>query len=149
MRIDGSSFAIVADSEFNNSSAGIQITGGSNASLVRNTFRDNSSRGVVVNINSSAFVADNTIINNQVGVLVTKMSSLILVNNLIENNVDKGVWVAHQYGYLSTEGSVNTIQGNGTDVVCNVRGIFESPVAQSSNTYTTSLFGCIVLGTVF
>ncbi len=149
MRIDGSSFAIVADSEFNNSVQGIVITGSSNAFLVGNTFQDNSSRGVVVNINSSATVSNNTIIDNQVGILVTKMSSLGLTDNSIENNVGIGVWVADQYGYLTTDGLVNTIQGNGTDVDCQARGIFESPVAQISNTSRTSLFGCTVLGTVF
>lgn len=149
MRIDGSSFAIVADSEFNNSSQGIVITGSSNAFLHQNTIQGNSSRGVVVNINSSATVSNNTIINNQVGILVTKMSSLGLGGNLIENNVGIGVLVADQYGYLTTDGLVNTIQGNGTDVDCQARGIFESPVAQISNTFRTSLFGCTVLGTVF
>jgi parallel beta-helix repeat protein len=149
MRIDGSSFAIVTDSEFNNSDAGVVVTGSSNAFLLGNIVQDNSSRGVVVNLNSSATVDANTIINNQVGILVSKMSSLALHDNLIENNVGPGVWVADQYGYLTTDGSVNTIQGNGIDVDCQARGIFESPVAQISNTYSTSLFGCTVLGTVF
>ncbi len=149
MRIDGSSFAIVVDSEFNNNGEGIVITGSSNAFLLRNTVQGNSSRGVVIILNSSATVDDNTIINSQVGILVTKMSSLALHDNLIENNVDRGVVVADQYGYLTTDGSVNTIQGNGTDVDCQARGIFESPVAQISNTFRTSLFGCTVLGTVF
>lgn len=149
MRIDGTSFAIVADSEFNNSDVGIVITGSSNAFLVGNTVQNNSGRGVVVNLNSSATVDGNTIINNQVGILVTKVSSLALHDNLIENNVGIGVWVADQYGYLTTDGSVNTIQGNGTDVDCQARGIFDSPVAQISNTFNTSLFGCTVLGTVF
>jgi parallel beta-helix repeat protein len=149
MRIDGSSFAIVTDSEFNNSGAGVVVTGSSNAFLLGNIVQDNSSGGVVVNLNSSATVDANTIINNQVGILVSKMSSLTLHDNLIENNVGPGVWVADQYGYLTTDGSVNTIQGNGIDVDCQARGIFESPVAQISNTYSTSLFGCTVLGTVF
>jgi len=155
LRIDGSSFAIVVDSEFNNNGEGINqgegivITGSSNAFLLRNTVQGNSSRGIVINLNSSATVDNNTIIGNQVGILVTKMSSLALHDNLIENNVDNGVWVADQYGYLTTDGSENTIQGNGTDVACEARGIFESPVAQISNTYTTSLFGCTVLGSVF
>ncbi len=132
-----------------NQGEGIVITGSSNAFLLRNTVQGNSSRGIVINLNSSATVDNNTIIGNQVGILVTKMSSLALHDNLIENNVDNGVWVADQYGYLTTDGSENTIQGNGTDVACEARGIFESPVAQISNTYTTSLFGCTVLGTVF
>jgi parallel beta-helix repeat protein len=149
MRIDGSSFAIVVDSEFNNSVQGIVITGSSNAFLVGNTAQNNSSSGIVVNLNSSATVDGNTIINNQVGILVTKMSSLALHDNLIENNVGPGVLVADQYGYLTTDGSVNTIQGNGTDVECQTRGIFDSQVAQISNTFSTSLFGCTVLGTVF
>lgn len=149
MRIDGSSFAIVTDSEFNNSLEGIVITGSSNAFLHQNIIQGNSNSGVVVILNSSATVSNSTIIGNQTGILVTKMSSLSLGDNLIENNADKGVWVADQYGYLTTDGSVNTIQGNGIDVDCQARGIFESPVAQSSNTYTTSLFGCTVLGTVF
>jgi parallel beta-helix repeat protein len=149
MRIDGSSFAIVADSEFNNSGNGIVITGSSNAFLHGNTVHDNSSSGVVVIGNSSATLDNNAIIDNQVGILVTKMSSLAIHDNLIENNVGPGVWVADQYGYLTTDGSVNTIQGNGIDVDCQARGIFESPAAQISNTYTASLFGCTVLGTVF
>ena len=150
IRLDGSSFAIVTNSGFNNNGIGIVITGSSNAFLHQSTVQDNLISGVVVILNSSATVSFNTIINNNVGVVVTKMSSLALNNNLIENNVDKGVLIADQYGYLTTDGFVNTIQDNGTDVVCQARGIFESPVAQSSTTSTTLLSpDCTVFGTIF
>lgn len=147
MNIDGSSFAIVIDSEFNDNGYGIAVVGSSNAFLHENTIQRNSIRGVAVVYGSSATVSDSFIIDNQVGVLVSKMSSLVLVGNTIANNVDNGVWVADQYGYLEASG--NTIQYNGTDVACEARGIFESPEPQISTTQITSLVGCTVLGTVF
>jgi len=149
MTIDGSSYAIVGDSEFNNNDVGIVVIGSSNAFIHQSTIQGNSSRGVVVVGASSASISNSTLINNLVGVLVTKMSTLGLGGNLIENNTETGVQVADQYGFL--EAAVNTIQGNGTDVVCEARGIFESGVAQISNTQTTALSGCTLLGlgTVF
>ena len=122
---------------------------GSNAFLVRNKMQDNSA-GIVVVRNGSVTARENDIIGNGVGLLVTKMSSAVILDNVIEDNKDIGVWIANQYGFVETGGSVNTIQSDtGTDVVCEARGIFESPVAQSSTSMTTSLAGCIVLGTIF
>ena len=147
IRLDGSSFAIVLDSEFNNNDLGIVILGSSNAFIHESTIQGSSSTGVTVVNSSNATVSNNTIINNQEGILVTKMSSLFIGGNLIENNVSRGVVIADQYGFL--EAAVNTIQGNGIDVDCQARGIFESPVAQISNTKTTALGGCTVFGTIF
>lgn len=150
LRVDGSSFAIVTNSEFNNDDAGVVITGSSNAFLFQNNIQNNSSRGIVVNINSSATVQDNDIEANLVGLLVTKMSSVVLLENRILDNTDIGVWVADQYGYLSTASPPNIIQSTtGTDVVCEARGIFEANEVQTSSSNTTSLAGCTVLGTIF
>lgn len=150
LRVDGSSFAIVTNSEFNNDNVGVVITGSSNAFLFRNTMQNNASVGIVVNLDSSATVQDNDIINNPgVGLLVTKMSSAILADNLIEFNGGPGILIANQYGYLSTESLPNTIQNNSPDVECQARGIFEAQVTNTSITGITNLFGCTVLGTIF
>lgn len=150
MRIDASSYAPISDSEVNNNGTGISISGSSNAFINVSTIQGNSGAGVVVSGNSSATVSNNTIINNNEGVLVHTMSSLALINNLIEDNVGRGILITDLYGYLSTGDPVNTIQGNGIDVECQARGIFDSPVAQVSNTSTTSISSdCTVIGTIF
>ena len=150
LRVDGSSFAIVTNSEFNNDDVGVVITGSSNAFLFGNTMQNNGSRGIVVNINSSATIRDNDIINNGVGLLVTKMSAAVVLDNLIEGNTNQGILIANQYGYLSTESLPNIIQGNTPDVECQARGIFEAQVTNTSTTTTTTISGdCTVFGTIF
>lgn len=151
LRVDGSSFAIVTNSEFNDSDAGVVITGSSNAFLFGNTMQNNASVGIVVNLDSSATVQDNDIINNGVGLLVTKMSSAVVLDNLIEGNTNQGILIANQYGYLSTESLPNIIRGNNPDVECQERGIFEAQVTNTSDaTPTTIISGdCTVFGTIF
>ena len=150
LRLDGSSFAVVIDSEFDNDDVGVQVTGSSNAFLFRNTMRNNGSRGIVLNLNGSATIQENIIIGNGVGILVTKMSSAVLIDNLIENNTGPGIQIADQYGYVTTNGFVNTIQNNNPDVACEARGIWESPTFQVSTTSNTSILaGCTVLGVIF
>ena len=150
LRVDGSSFAIVTNSEFNNDNVGVAITGSSNAFLFGNTMQNNVSVGIVVALDSSATVQDNDIINNGVGLVVTKMSSAILADNLIENNSGPGILIANQYGYLSTESLPNIIQGNTPDVECQARGIFEAQVTNASTTLSTIISGdCTVFGTIF
>ena len=149
MRIDGSSFAIVIDSEFNdNGEEGVLVIFGSNAFLHQSKMLRNSA-GIVVVRNGSVTASDNEISNNENGLLVSQLSSAVIAGNVIEDNTSIGVWIANQYGYVNTLDGVNTIQDNGTDVVCEARGIFESS-AQSSTTKTTSIDSdCTVLGTIF
>ena len=65
LRLDGSSFAIVSNSEFNNDDAGVVITGNSNAFLFRNTIQNNLSNGIVLNLNGSATVQENDILGRK------------------------------------------------------------------------------------
>lgn len=148
LRVDGSSFAIVSDSEFNeNGESGVLVIWSSNTFLFQAKMQNNGIGMIVVN-NGSASGSENQITNNNIGLLVSKMSSAGISDTLIANNLDKGVWIANQYGYI--EAGVNTIQDNGTDVVCEANGIFESPAAQTSSTGTENIDpDCTVLGTIF
>lgn len=148
--LTGGVHGIVRDSEFTGNGTGLRVSGSSNGYIVGTTFTDNSSGGIAVSMSSSATIMRNIIMNNGYGILVTKMSSAAVGDNLIEGNSNQGIWVAHQYGYLETHTPPNIIQGNGVDVECADRGIFESSVAQTSTTHATSLSGlCTVLGAIF
>jgi parallel beta-helix repeat protein len=133
-----------------NAGAGVNVSESSAAVLAGNRIEGNDYVGINIEMSSSANVDANSLTFNVNGLLVTKMSSVRIRGNTIENNFSRGIWVAHQYGFLETFDSPSIIQNNGVDVECADRGIFESQFAQTSSTGSTNISaGCTVLGTIF
>lgn len=145
--VDFNSHADILRSNVGNNGFGVMVTASSSAYLAENTIQSNQF-GVYVQLNSSANANLNTISNNRVGVLVSLVSSLVLTSNTIESNTEKGVWIAHQYGFLAT--TPNTIQYNGVDVTCGDRGIYEGAPGTISETKTADISpGCVLLDPIF
>ncbi len=114
--------------------------------------RDNGT-GVQVFASSSAEILGSRIENNAEGVTVANFSSAAVQGNWIINNTPGSGLVAslgQTYGTISAFTTPNTIEGNGTDVVCRRGGVFSAQVPQISSTATTFIdSGCVVNGTIF
>jgi parallel beta-helix repeat protein len=147
LHVGSSSFARIYESQFRNNGVGIFVGDGSTASLGDNKVENNRSEGVYVLTNSNAsFGTDNIIRGNVNGLRVDFLSSLVLHGgSFIEWNTGAGILVDTRYASLLLR-SPNTIQNNGTDVICYARALVSVDQPQNSSTKTTDITpGCEVL----